>query len=182
IFSRFKRGWIRPTLFAVLTTNMIPPAVILLPLFLFARKLNLYDTHSMMIIVYVAYNLAFVIWMLRSFFLEIPKEIEESALIDGCSRLGVLFRIVLPLSAPAIAATAILAFIFSWNEFIIALVLTSRNAFTLPILATGLISAKGILWGEIAATSTFITIPEVIFIFFAQKHIVRGLTMGAVKG
>jgi multiple sugar transport system permease protein len=182
IFSRFKRGWIRPTLFAILTTNMIPPAVILLPIFLFAVKMKLYDTRLMMIIVYVAYNLAFVIWMLRSFFLEIPSEVEESALIDGCSNLGVLFRIVLPLSAPSIAATAILAFIFSWNEFIIALVLTTKNAYTLPILATGLISAKGVLWGQMAATSTFITIPEIIFIFFAQKHIVRGLTMGAVKG
>ena len=182
VFSRFKLGWIRPTLFAILTTNMIPPAVILLPIFLFARKMNLYDTRIMMVVMYIAFNLAFVIWMLRSFFLEIPVEIEESALIDGCNRFGVLFRIVFPLSAPAIAATAILAFIFSWNEFIIALVLTSRNAFTLPILATGLISAKGIMWGEMTATSTFITIPEVIFIFFAQKHIVRGLTMGAVKG
>jgi multiple sugar transport system permease protein len=182
IFSRFRRRWIRPTLFAILTTNMIPPAVVLLPIFLLARQLNLYDTRMMMILVYIAYNLAFVIWMLRSFFLEIPAEIEESALIDGCGRFGVLFRIVFPLSAPAIAATAILAFIFSWNEFIIALVLTSRHAFTLPILATGLISAKGIMWGEMTATSTFITIPEVVFIFFAQKHIVRGLTMGAVKG
>ena len=87
-----------------------------------------------------------------------------------------------PLSAPAIASTAILAFIFAWNEFIIALVLTSRNAFTLPILATGLISAKGIMWGEMTATATFIVAPEIIFIFFAQKYIVRGLTMGAVKG
>lgn len=182
IFSRFKLGWIRPTLFAILTTNMIPPAVILLPIFLLARGLNLYDTRIMMIVMYVAFNLAFVIWMLRSFFLEIPLEVEESALIDGCNQFGVLFRIVFPLSAPAIAATAILAFIFSWNEFIIALVLTSRNAFTLPILATGLISAKGIMWGEMTATSTFITVPEVVFIFFAQKHIVRGLTMGAVKG
>jgi multiple sugar transport system permease protein len=182
IFSRFKRGWIRPTLFAILTTNMIPPAVVLLPIFLFAIKMKLYDTRLMMIIVYVAYNLAFVIWMLRSFFLEIPLEVEESARIDGCSNLGVLFRIVLPLSAPSIAATAILAFIFSWNEFIIALVLTTKNAYTLPILATGLISAKGVMWGQMAATSTFITIPEIIFIFFAQKHIVRGLTMGAVKG
>lgn len=182
IFSRFRRGWIRPTLFAILSTNMIPPAVVLLPIFLMARSLQLYDTRVMMIIVYIAYNLAFVIWMLRSFFLEIPREVEESALIDGCNRLGVLARIVLPLSAPAIAATAILAFIFSWNEFIIALVLTSRNAYTLPILATGLISAKGIMWGEITATSTFIVVPEILFIFFAQKHIVRGLTMGAVKG
>jgi multiple sugar transport system permease protein len=182
IFSRFKRGWIRPTLFAILTTNMIPPAVVLLPIFLFAINMKLYDTRLMMIIVYVAYNLAFVIWMLRSFFLEIPLEVEESARIDGCSNLGVLFRIVLPLSAPSIAATAILAFIFSWNEFIIALVLTTKNAYTLPILATGLISAKGVMWGQMAATSTFITIPEIIFIFFAQKHIVRGLTMGAVKG
>jgi multiple sugar transport system permease protein len=182
IFSRFRRGWIRPTLFAILSTNMIPPAVVLLPIFLMARSLQLYDTRVMMIIVYIAYNLAFVIWMLRSFFLEIPREVEESALIDGCNRLGVLVRIVLPLSAPAIAATAILAFIFSWNEFIIALVLTSRNAYTLPILATGLISAKGIMWGEITATSTFIVVPEILFIFFAQKHIMRGLTMGAVKG
>ena len=182
IFSRFRRKWTRPTLFAILSTNMIPPAVVLLPIFLLARSMQLYDTHIMLIIVYVAYNLAFVIWMLRSFFLEIPLEVEESALIDGCNRMGVLLRIVLPLSAPAIAATAILAFIFSWNEFIIALVLTSRNAYTLPILATGLISAKGIMWGEITATSTFIVVPEILFIFFAQKHIVRGLTMGAVKG
>lgn len=182
IFSRFRRRWIRPTLFAILSTNMIPPAVVLLPIFLLARSMQLYDTQIMMIVVYIAYNLAFVIWMLRSFFLEIPREVEESALIDGCNRMGVLARIVLPLSAPAIAATAILAFIFSWNEFIIALVLTSRNAYTLPILATGLISAKGIMWGEITATSTFIVVPEILFIFFAQKHIVRGLTMGAVKG
>ena len=144
--------------------------------------MNLYDTHIMMIIVYVAFNLAFVIWMLRSFFLEIPVEIEESALIDGCNRFEVLFRIVFPLSAPAIASTAILAFIFAWNEFIIALVLTSRTAFTLPILATGLISAKGVMWGEMTATATFIVLPEIIFILFAQKYIVRGLTMGAVKG
>jgi multiple sugar transport system permease protein len=161
---------------------MIPPAVVLLPIFLLARSLGLYDTRIMMIVMYTAFNLAFVIWMLRSFFLEVPLEIEESGLIDGCNRMGVLFRIVLPLSAPAIAATAILAFIFAWNEFIIALVLTSRNAYTLPILATGLISAKGIMWGEMTATSTFIVVPEVLFIFFAQKHIVRGLTMGAVKG
>ena len=182
IFSRHKRRWTRPALFAILTTNMIPMTVILLPIFLFARKVQLYDTRLMLIIVYIAYNLAFVIWMLRSFFLDIPAEVEESALIDGCNRLGVLFRIVLPLSAPAIAATAILAFIFSWNEFIIALVLTSKNAFTLPILATGLISAKGVMWGEMTATTAFITIPEVIFILFAQKYIVRGLTMGAIKG
>ncbi len=182
IFSRFKLGWIKPTLIAILTTNMIPPVVIILPIFLLARWLNLYDTHIMLIIVYVAFNLAFVIWMLRSFFLEIPVEIEESALIDGCNRFEVLFQIVFPLSAPAIASTAILAFIFAWNEFIIALVLTSRNAFTLPILATGLISAKGIMWGEMTATATFIVAPEIIFIFFAQKYIVRGLTMGAVKG
>jgi multiple sugar transport system permease protein len=182
IFSRHKRRWTRPALFAILTTNMIPMTVILLPIFLFARKVQLYDTRLMLIIVYIAYNLAFVIWMLRSFFLDIPAEVEESALIDGCNRLGVVFRIVLPLSAPAIAATAILAFIFSWNEFIIALVLTSKNAFTLPILATGLISAKGVMWGEMTATTAFITIPEVIFILFAQKYIVRGLTMGAIKG
>jgi multiple sugar transport system permease protein len=182
IFSRYRKRWIRPTLFVILTTNMIPPAVIILPIFLFARAFGLYDTRVMMIIVYTAYNLAFVIWMLRSFFLDIPAEIEESALIDGCGRLGVVFRIVLPLSAPAIAATAILAFIFAWNEFIIALVLTSKTAFTLPILATGLISAKGVMWGEMTATTAFITIPEVIFIMFAQKYIVRGLTMGAIKG
>jgi multiple sugar transport system permease protein len=182
VFSRFKRGWIKPTLFAVLITNMIPPAVVILPLFLLARKMNLYDTRFMMIIVYMALSLAFVIWMLRSFFLEIPTEVEESALIDGCNRLGVLIRIVFPLSAPAIASTAILVFIFTWNEFIIALVITSRNSFTLPILANSLISAKGVMWGQMAATSTFITVPEIIFILFAQKHIVRGLTMGAVKG
>lgn len=182
VFSRYKKGWIRPTLFIILITNMIPPVVVILPLFLLARRLNLYDTRIMMIIVYTALSLAFAIWMLRSFFLEIPAEIEESALIDGCNKLGVLFRIIFPLTAPAIASTAILVFIFNWNEFIIALVITSRNAFTLPILANSLISAKGVMWGQIAAASTFITVPEIIFIMFAQKHIVRGLTMGAVKG
>ena len=182
VFSRYKKGWIRPTLFIILITNMIPPVVVILPLFLLARRLNLYDTRIMMIVVYTALSLAFAIWMLRSFFLEIPTEIEESALIDGCNKVGVLFRIIFPLTAPAIASTAILVFIFTWNEFIIALVITSRNAFTLPILANSLISAKGVMWGQIAAASTFITVPEIIFIMFAQKHIVRGLTMGAVKG
>ena len=182
VFSRYKKGWIRPTLFIILITNMIPPVVVILPLFLLARRLNLYDTRVMMIVVYTALSLAFAIWMLRSFFLEIPTEIEESALIDGCNKVGVLFRIIFPLTAPAIASTAILVFIFNWNEFIIALVITSRNAFTLPILANSLISAKGVMWGQIAAASTFITVPEIIFIMFAQKHIVRGLTMGAVKG
>ncbi len=181
-FARFRYRWIKPTLFAILATNIIPPAVIILPIFLFARRMGLYDTHVMMIIMYIGYNLAFVIWMLRSFFLDVPVSVEESALIDGCSRLGVVFRIILPLSGPAIAATGILTFIFSWNEFMIALALTSSKAFTLPILATGLISAKGVMWGEMTATATFITVPEIIFIIFAQKYIVRGLTMGAVKG
>jgi multiple sugar transport system permease protein len=182
IFSRHKRRWTRPALFAILTTNMIPMTVILLPIFLFARKVQLYDTRLMLIIVYIAYNLAFVIWMLRSFFLDIPAEVEESALIDGCNRLGVVFRIVLPLSAPAIAATAILAFIFSWNNFLFSLIIAGFKTRTLPIAVYNFLSYEEINWGGLTAAATIITLPVLVLSLFIQKHIVRGLTLGALKG
>lgn len=181
-FARFKKRHMRYSLYLILMTNMIPPAVIILPLFIFSTKVGVYDSHFLMILIYIGFNLAFIIWLLRSFFIDIPSAIEESALIDGCSRFGIVIKIVLPLSRPALSSTAILAFIFAWNEYLIALVLTSSKAPTLPILASGLISAKGIMWGQMTATATIMSLPVVLLALFSQKYLIRGLTFGAVKG
>ncbi|MCX6089551.1 MAG: carbohydrate ABC transporter permease [Candidatus Atribacteria bacterium] len=161
--------------------NYQETAAAVLPFYLILKTFHLLDTHAGLILVYTVFNLAFVIWMMRSFFDEIPRELDEASMIDGCSRLGSLIKVIFPLSAPGFVATAVFCMIFSWNEFYFALILTGTRARTLPVAATGLITPSETLWGLICSIGTFMFIPLLIFAWFLQRYLLRGLTFGAIK-
>jgi multiple sugar transport system permease protein len=167
--------------FWILSMRMAPPFAFLVPYYLTFRFLHLLDTHLALIIINLTFTLPFAIWMLQSVISELPAEIEEAALIDGCSRLGVIRRIVLPLTAPSIAATAILSFIFSWNEFFFANILTGSNTQTMPVMLTSLIGLMGVDWVQMSAAGIIAIVPTIILTLLAQRFLVRGLTLGAVK-
>jgi multiple sugar transport system permease protein len=167
--------------FWILSTRMAPPVAFLVPMFVIFRNLGLIDTHLALIVVYTSMNLSFVTYVLIGFFKEIPVELEEAALVDGYSYGQYFRRVALPLVRPGLAATAILSAIFAWNEFLFALILTSKNAATIPIYLAGFSESMGIEWGEFMAVGCFAVIPIMIFTFALQKHLVRGLTFGAVK-
>ena len=165
-----------------LLMRMVPPAVLIIPLFILWNKWGIANRRAGLIFAYVALNLSFTIWVLRSFMMEIPVEIEESALIDGCSELGIFFRIVMPLIKPGIAVASIFVFRIAWNEFIMSLVLTSRYTRTLPVAISLRMTELGVQWGEITAIAVIVALPAFFFTFFSAKSIIRGLTAGAVKG
>lgn len=167
--------------FWFLSIRMMPPVAGIIPIYIIMKNLRLLDTVWCLVIIYLTFNLPFVIWMLKGFFEEVPLEIEESALIDGCSEFGVFYRIALPLIAPGLAATAILAFIFSWNEFLFALILTGTRSVTLPVGILGYMKETGINWGYMTAGGVLALIPVILFTMLVQRHLVKGLTMGAIK-
>ena len=167
--------------FYILSMRMAPPFAFLIPYYLTFRFLHLLDTHLALIIINLTFTLPFGIWMLESVISELPVEIEEAALMDGCSRLGVIQRIVVPLIAPSIAATAILSFIFCWNEFFYANILTGSSTQTMPVMLTSLIGLMGVDWVQMSAAGIIAIVPTIILTLLAQRFLVRGLTMGAVK-
>jgi len=168
--------------FWVLAPRMIPPVALVVPLFLILQRLGLINKHLGLILVYTAFNLPFVVWMMRSFFQEIPVDLEEAAMVDGASRLRSFKDIALPLAAPGLAATSIFSLIITYNEFFFALILTSTPAAaTLPVGTAALIGKTQTLYGEMAAAGVVAAVPLVIFALLVQRHLVRGLTMGAVK-
>jgi multiple sugar transport system permease protein len=168
--------------FAILTVRILPPVVIVVPLFLVALKFHLLNSWLGLILVYSAFNVSFVVWMMESFFREIPIDLEEASMVDGSSRMTAFRRIVLPLAAPGLVATAIFAVIVTYNEFLVALVLTSSpGSQTIPVGASTLITRIDIDWGAMAAAGVLAAIPIVIFALLVQRHLVRGLTLGAVK-
>jgi multiple sugar transport system permease protein len=150
-------------------------------LFLLLKEVSLIDTHAAVILAHLVVTLPFAVWMMRGFFMELPHELEEAAQIDGCSKWQAFTRIALPLTAPAIAITALFCFIFSWNEFVFALVLTRRVAITMPVVVAGLHSIKGVLWPQMTAISAMGLLPILAIALVAQKYLVRGMTMGAIK-
>jgi multiple sugar transport system permease protein len=164
-----------------LSARMAPPVTAILPLFLIFRNLGLIDTHLGLVAAYVTVNMPFAIWMIKGFFDEIPAELDEAALLDGCSRFHAFLRIILPLAGPGLAATAIIAFIFSWNEFLFALLLTNFHARTLPVAASALMTDRMVLWGELCATSIIIYLPVMVFALVVRNYLVKGLTFGAVN-
>lgn len=167
--------------FLVLAMRMLPAIAIVIPLFVMAQTIGILDTHLVLIICYMLFNIPFSIWMLRGFFEEIPREIEEAALIDGCTRRQILARIMFPLAAPGLAATSIFCLINSWNEFTFAVFLTSVRASTLPTTVTQFLSAAGTSWGAMAATGVVTIIPVLIFSLLVQRYMVKGLSFGGVK-
>ncbi|TKJ44565.1 ABC transporter permease [Candidatus Aerophobetes bacterium Ae_b3b] len=179
--ARFRFKGADDIAFWILSVRMMPPVAAIIPIYIIMRNLRLLDTPWSLVITYLTFNLPFAVWMMRSFFREIPREIEESALVDGCSIFRSFRSIALPLAAPGLAATGILTFIFSWNEFLFALILTGSKAVTLPVGITGYMKETGINWGYMTAGGALALIPVIVFTILAQKHLVKGLTMGALK-
>jgi multiple sugar transport system permease protein len=168
--------------FAILTVRILPPVVIVVPLFLVALELHLLNSWLGLILVYSAFNVSFVVWMMESFFREIPADLEEASMVDGSSRMTAFRRVVLPLAAPGLVATAIFAVIVTYTEFLLALVLTSTpGSQTVPVGASTLITRIDIDWGAMSAAGTLAAIPIVAFALLVQRHLVRGLTLGALK-
>ena len=181
-FARFElRG--RDDLFLfILATRMAPPICLVIPFYLIFTRLDLLDTFAGLSLAYLTFNLSFYIWVLRSFCRDLPLELEEAAMVDGHSRFAVFLRVVLPLLKSGIVSTAMLCFIFAWNEFLFAFMLGGQNVKTLPVAIPLLITAQGVRWGEMAVVGMAALLPVLLAVFFLQKQIVRGLTMGAVKG
>lgn len=180
-FSRFRIAGEADLLFFILSTRMLPPVVVAIPMFLMYRAVGLTDTHLGLIIMYVAFNLSFSVWLMKGFMDEIPKEYEEAALVDGYTRLQAFFKIVLPEAATGIAATAVFCFITAWNEYAFALMLTSRNAQTAPPFIPAQVGSGLIDWTTIAAGSVLFLLPVAVFTFMLRKHLLRGVTFGAIR-
>lgn len=168
--------------FEILSIRMLPPIVSVIPLFMIAKQLGIFDTPWLLIAVYTLNGLPFVVWVMRVFIQEIPPSIEEAAMIDGCSRIECFWRVTLPLLLPGLAATMVIIFMFAWNEYLLASVLTSSQARTLPVIAASAIQPKAISWGLASAAGVIMSLPVVVLVLLMQKYLVRGLTLGAVKG
>jgi multiple sugar transport system permease protein len=182
--ARFRMGFglNQSALVVALLVRMIPGILLVIPLYITLAKWGLLDTRLGLILIYTGLNTAFVIWMMQSFLAEIPRDIEEAAMVDGDSRLSALIRVVLPLAAPGLAATAIFSVIVTYNDFLIALSLTSTpNAQTVPVGVSTLIGKIQIEYGPMAAAGVIGALPIVLFALVVQRHFVRGLTLGAVK-
>lgn len=162
--------------------RMIPPIVFVVPLFLLFNRLGLRNQHLGLILVYTAFNLPFVVWMLRSFFEEVPVDLEQAAMIDGATRLRAFWTVTMPLAAAGIAATAVFVAIAAWSEFLFALILTGPRTTTLPVHLAAFVSDRAIDWGGVASTGVLVILPLVALGMLVQRNLVKGLTMGAMKG
>ena len=171
----------RQLAFYFLSTRFAPPVAAVLPLFVLFRTAGLLDTKAALIIAYTAFNMPLVIWMMRQFFMELPPDLEEAALIDGASQATAFLKVSLPLVAPGLAATAVLVFIFSWNEFLYALILSGGTLRTLPVMSASFATDRLVLWGELSAAAVISFAPVAVFAVILQRYLLRGLTFGAIK-
>lgn len=171
----------RDVLFFFISTKFLPVVAAILPLWIIARELDLLNTRLVLIILYTAMNLPLAVWMLRSFFSEVPKELIEAAQIDGAKLRGQITSVILPIVAPGLAATALLCVIFAWNEFFLAVQLNPVDGSTIPIWVTSNVSTRGNFLAKLSAASTLATLPVVLAGWVAQKRMIRGLSMGAIK-
>lgn len=180
-FSRFKVAGEQDWLFFILSTRMLPPVVVAIPMFLMYRWFGLNDTHIGLIILYTAFNLSFSVWLMKGFIDEIPKEYEEAALVDGYTRLQAFFKVVLPEAATGIAATAVFCFIIAWNEYAFALIMTNRRAQTAPPFIPSQVGSGLPDWTVIAAGTFLFLLPVAIFTFLLRNHLLRGMSFGAIR-
>ncbi len=179
--ARFNTGG-KHLAFWVLSQRFLPPIAVILPIFLIYRTLRMTDTHFGLIIAYTVLTLPVSVWMMFAYFRGMPKSLEEAALVDGCTRWQAFWSVAVPLAAPGIVAAAVFAFIACWTEFFFALILTSREAFTLPTVFRAFIGFQGAQYGEASALAIVSLVPSIMLGILVQRHLVRGLTLGAVRG
>ena len=179
--ARFEFRGKKDLWFWFITNRMVSPIVLALPFFLIARNLGMLDKHITLILIYLTFNLPIVIWIVTDQFRSLPYDLDEAARLEGASQYRIMRSILLPLAMPGVAVSAIFSFIFSWNELMFGLILTRTEAKTAPAMAVSFMEGYNLPYGKIMATSTLIVIPVLIFALIASKHLVRGLTMGAVK-
>ncbi|MBO4207482.1 carbohydrate ABC transporter permease [Micromonospora echinofusca] len=168
----------------ILASRGVPPIALAVPMFLVARRFDLIDQHITLILAYCTFLIPYVMWLMRSFFLALPRELEESAMLDGASRFGAFFRIIVPCSLPGLISTLIFSVILAWEELLFALILTNRNAATIPVAIAGMAAdtEQGAMWGPLTAVGTLTVVPVVVFALFVQKWLIKGLAEGATKG
>jgi len=182
-FTNFKFRGNGPLSLSILLVRMVPRIVIIIPIFVIFKRFGLLDTYTGLILLYTGYTLPFSVWMMRGFFMEVPSDMEEAARIDGCSRIGAFWRVILPLVSPGLLATLLFVFVLCWSEFPLALVITrTRHSQTIPIAASQYIADRGVEWGAMSAVGTIAVVPIIFFVIAVQKYLIRGLTFGAVKG
>jgi ABC-type glycerol-3-phosphate transport system permease component len=180
-FARVRfRGRV-PAMLFLLLMRLLPPIATVIPLFLIMRTLHLLDTVLGLVLAYSSFNLPFFIWIMYSFFVDLPKDIEDAARIDGATGWQAFARVMLPLSRPGLVAASIFAMIMAWNDFLFAVTLTGREAATLPLLIAGFITDVGVSWGTMMAAGSIIVVPVLLFAIVTQQHLVRGMTAGAMK-
>jgi multiple sugar transport system permease protein len=181
-FSRYPLKGNETYLFIILTTRMLPPIVVIIPIFIMFREAGLSGTYTGVILLYTAFNLPFTIWMMKSFFDELSREVEDAARMDGSSELKVFFKVCLPQVVPGLAATAVFGLILTWNEYLFALLLTGVETRTVPVAMGQTIGgAIGVRWGLLAAIETLFLIPVVFVTFLLQNQLLRGVTFGTIK-
>lgn len=166
----------------ILASRMAPPIAFTIPYFLAYRYIDLLDTRIGLILIYLTFNLSLVVWLMRSFFDATPRSLEEAAWIDGATLWQGFYRIILPLSGPGLAATAILCFLYSWNDFFFALILTRTEATTAPVAIVNFMDYEGWAWGKIAAGGAMVMMPVLVFSILVRKFLIQGMTAGAIKG
>ena len=180
VMGKFKKG--DDLFFWFISTILLPPVCVIVPVYLIFKTLGLLDSHLGLIFIYTAIYIPIVIWMMKSFFSDIPYELIEGARVDGAGDLMIFFRMVLPLSRNGLSATILLIFIFMWNEFFFALSLTYTKSATIPIFVSAFMTQEGLFWAKMCAVSTVASLPPMLLGWINQKQLTRGLTMGAVKG
>ncbi|NLE14751.1 MAG: carbohydrate ABC transporter permease [Spirochaetales bacterium] len=179
-FARYKAGG-NILRFTVLATQMLPGVVLILPLFIVMSRLHLSDTYLGMTIAYLAFNLPFLIWIMTGFFASIPKDLDDAAAMDGLTPVQSFFRIILPIALPGIMATAVLSFIFSWNEFLFAIVLSGRNTMPIPVRLAAMKTRQGIQIAKLSAGTIIAIMPMVFISGFVKRYLISGLSLGAIK-
>ncbi|WEZ86170.1 carbohydrate ABC transporter permease (plasmid) [Rhizobium sp. 32-5/1] len=180
--SRIKSRWINDVSFWILSMRMFPPIAVVVPYYIIFKSIGLLDTPLALIIVYSTFNIPLTVWLMKGFFDEVPEALEEAAQVDGHGVIATFWYVTLPLTAPGLAVAAVFCFIFSWNEFLFALMLTGSKAQTVTIAVMSFWSSDAVQWGRIMAGSFVVLIPGVIFVLTCQRWLVKGLTMGSVKG
>ncbi|NIN36213.1 MAG: ABC transporter permease subunit [Gammaproteobacteria bacterium] len=176
-------GWRNDNIaFWIISQRFLPPALFVVPFLMLYARLNLVDTYLGLILAYTMFNIPFAVWIMRDFFENLPTDLEDSALVDGATHWQAFVRIVLPLSAPGLVSVAIFSFVFAWNEFLYALMLTNFDAITIPVLIAGQSNTRGIQWWFISALTLAAVTPVILIGLFLERYITRGLTAGALKG